>query len=98
MTMSALQLVTAVVEELGHEFEYDYLRTVSAETILFDGDRGISEMLLISIVAGLERAASDEFGRRIKLVEDRPFSHLDHPYRTVGSLAAYLESKIVKGR
>lgn len=95
MTMSALQLVIAVVEEFGREFEYDYLRKVSAETVLFDGNDGISELCLFSIIAELGHAAQAEFGKRVVLVDECAVAARQGRYRTVGSLASFLEQRLI---
>jgi hypothetical protein len=94
MTMSALQLVLTVVEEFGREFECDDLCNASEVTILFDGNDGITDLCLISIVAALESAASDEYGRRISLFDEMSISAREHPFRTVGDLADFLAQKI----
>lgn len=89
-----LALVKATVEGLSRELGYSGLGNVSAETELFGGANGVDSLSVVQIIAELERAAEQKYGRTIVLADERAMSRRSSPYRTVGTIADLLEERL----
>jgi acyl carrier protein len=95
MNTTAFELVRAVVQEMSGELGYEALVNPEPDTPLY-GNSGVDSLSLVSIVAGVERAAEDRFQRRVVLADERAMSRLSSPYRTVGTLAELLHERLVE--
>ena len=96
MEKTAVELVKAAVKELSDELGYESLRQPSAETVLFGGADGIDSLSLVQIVAEVERAVEDKFGKRVVLADERAMSRRQSPFRTVGTLAELVEERLAE--
>jgi acyl carrier protein len=95
-TPTPLELVKSVVHEMSSELGYDTLRKPSPDTALFGGTEGIDSLSLVRIVAEIERAAEDQFAKRVVLADERAMSRRNSPFRTVGSLAELLQERLTE--
>lgn len=66
-----LQLVIQVASREADDLGYDELRAPTAETVLYGDDNGVDSLSLVRLVAALERAAEQQFGRRVVLADER---------------------------
>ena len=57
-------------------------------------DNGIDSLSLVRLVAALERAAEQQFGRRVVLADERAMSMRRSPFRTVATLAELLQERL----
>jgi acyl carrier protein len=96
MDKAAIELVKAAVKELSDELGYEGLRQPSADTVLFGGAEGIDSLSLVQIVAEVERAVEDKFGKRVVLADERAMSRRQSPFRTVGTLAELVEERLAE--
>ncbi len=76
------------------ELGYDELAKVTPETELFGGQSGIDSLTLVRIVAELERVAEQKFGKPVVLADERAMSRRNSPFRTVGTLAAFVAERL----
>jgi acyl carrier protein len=93
---AALELVKNVIHEMSDELGYDNLRKPSPDTTLFGGTEGIDSLSLVRIVAEVERAAEDQFSKRVVLADERAMSRRNSPFRTVGTLAELLQERLAE--
>lgn len=91
-----MQLVRAVLAELSEDLGYAQLRDATPDTPLFGGDEGIDSLSLVHVVAGVERAAQQAYGRPVVLADERAMSRRSSPFRTAGTLAALLEERLAE--
>ena len=96
MDRPPLELVRSVVAELSDDLGYDRLRDPAPDTPLFGGDDGIDSLSLVHVVAGVERAAQQAYGRAVVLADERAMSRRSSPFRTVGTLAALLQERLAE--
>ena len=96
MDKAAIELVKSAVKELSDELGYEGLRQPSADTVLFGGAEGIDSLSLVQIVAEVERAVEDKFGKRVVLADERAMSRRQSPFRTVGTLAELVEERLAE--
>ncbi|MBR3622888.1 MAG: acyl carrier protein [Selenomonadaceae bacterium] len=60
------------------------------ESVLFGRDSNLQSIDFVSLIASIEQAVSDEYGKELSLVDARAMSQKNSPFRTVGSLAEYI--------
>lgn len=87
---TVLDTIRAEADDLGYEF----LRDPTADTPLYGGDDGIDSLSLVRLISAVERAAARRFGRRIVLADERAMSMSRSPFRSAGTLAALLASRL----
>jgi len=67
---------------------------LTRETCLF-GPSGLLDSLgLVSVLVELEQKVSDISGRSVSLMDDKAMSETSSPFRTIRSLAEYLERQL----
>lgn len=70
---------------------------VDEETRLFGAGARLDSMGLVSLVLGVEERLADDLGLEMTLMDDRALSQERSPFRTVGSLADYVVSRLDDG-
>ncbi len=94
MSDRAFEVVKTAVEELADELGYDQLRKVTADSPLFGGDQGVDSLTLVRLIADIERQAEDVFGKQVVLADELAMSRRSSPFRTVGTLSAFLQEQV----
>ena len=95
------QIVSLIVERL-RDLDAVLVRRLpmdaSQDTRLF-GPEGILDSLgLVALIVDVEEAIAEQTGVAITLGDDRAVSQSSSPFRTVGSLADYIEALPGKAR
>jgi acyl carrier protein len=66
--------------------------SVDADTALFGRGGWLDSMGLVTLVVEVEQVLAEQFGLPITLADDRAMSQRSSPFRTVGTLVAYILS------
>jgi acyl carrier protein len=61
------------------------------EAKLFGKGATLDSLALVTLIVMIEQAVGEKFNRAITLADERAMSQLQSPFRTVASLAAYVE-------
>lgn len=88
-------VVQAAIAELNEELEYEELREVSDDTIIYDGGDGIDSLSLVRLIVSLEERCGEEFGRRLTLADERAMSLRRSPYRSAGALTEFIVERLL---
>lgn len=64
--------------------------TVDADTALFGIGGWLDSMGLVTLVVEVEQVLAERYGLRVTLADDRAMSQRNSPFRTVGTLVAYI--------
>jgi len=96
MKERVLQIIIAVVAELNENLESKIPVEQGERTMLYGPDGGLTSLSLVSLIVGVEQAIEEEFGLNITLADDKAFSSMRSPFRTVGTLAEYANELIEK--
>lgn len=89
MREQVLKIIEAVIQQINEELDYDSLREVTLETILFGGDGGVDSLSLVFIVSNVEKEIYGQLGKSISLANEKAMSMRNSPYRSVGTLLDY---------
>ena len=91
-----LDLVKTTVEDLNSELGFDHLSNVTSDSDLFGGPSGVDSLSLVRIIAEVERAVGERFGRPVVLADERAMSRRNSPYRTVGTIAELVRERLAE--
>ena len=84
------QLFFDVIDEFNAQTEQDKHLKQHADETLF-GDGGVLDSLgLVNLITLVEEHVEDEFDVTITLADEKAMSRKKSPFRTVGSLIAYV--------
>lgn len=90
---SIVELIYEAIEEVNSQ-ENDPSKVIakSLETVLVGPDGSLDSLGLVNFIVALEGIISDEINTDITLVDERAMMLENSPFRTVNSLAEYVES------
>lgn len=89
-----LKLVLATIGAEADDLGYDHLRQPHADTPLYGGESGIDSLSLVRLIVAVEAATQQRFGRQVTLADERAMSQRNSPFRTAGTLAALLATRL----
>jgi D-alanine--poly(phosphoribitol) ligase subunit 2 len=90
-------LVLEAAAELNDGLAQRVPTELGAEAPLFGADGVLDSMGLVQLVLALEDLADERFGIAVSLADRRAVSQTSSPFRTIGTLAAFLEMRLREG-
>jgi len=69
---------------------------IGIDTRLFGGDSHLDSTALVSLIVEVEQQVNETYAIDIVIADDRAMSQAHSPFRTIGSLADYIET-LLKG-
>lgn len=96
MSEQIINLIINLVKEYGEETEFESLKDPKPETELYGVNGVIDSISLVSLISDLEMQISDEFNKDIILADERAMSQKNSPFKTIQSLAAYIEKLLME--
>lgn len=96
MRDDVLQLVQNTVRELSSDMGYDSLRSPNPATPLYGEASELDSLSLVMVVSAVETAVNDAFQSNVLLASESAMSMRNSPYRTVGTLAEFVEAELAK--
>ncbi len=91
MNDKTAKLVIDVLKEFGESEGDESLRKADSGTVLFGADGCLDSLALVNVVADVETRVEEVFGKQITLADERAMSRRRSPFRSVGSLAEYID-------
>ena len=91
MKEKIVQSIFNSVDSLNAQLPTEEHISKSNDTTLFGSDSKIDSLGLINLIVAIEQDIEDEFDIPITLADERAMSQETSPFRTVGSLADYIE-------
>ena len=89
MNKDIVSLILRTLQELNGQ-KAKAPEVLSRETPLFGRDGILDSLGLVTLVVAVEQAIEDECGVSVSLADDKAMSQQNSPYRTIGSLAEYV--------
>jgi D-alanine--poly(phosphoribitol) ligase subunit 2 len=87
-----IKAVYDAIEEVNDQIDEDRQIELSVGTALFGSGSKVDSLGLINLIVAVEQNIEDEFDIAITLADERAMSQEHSPFRTVGSLADYIET------
>jgi D-alanine--poly(phosphoribitol) ligase subunit 2 len=91
-----LKLVYAAIEELNAQGADGILVEKNPDAPLLGGKKGIDSLAFVNLVVALEEQVQKTLHKSVVLVDEDSMALEEHPFRTVGTLANYLEKILDK--
>jgi len=67
---------------------------IDSETELFNGKHGLDSLGLVTLLINIEQKIETEYGASITIADEKAMSQKNSPFKTIGSLVAFLEEKL----
>ena len=85
-----LQVVYRAIDEINPGLPAERRLKKSASTALFGHAGALDSLGLVNLIVAVEQAVEDELGASVTLADEKAMSQSASPFRTVGTLAAYV--------
>ncbi len=91
MSENALNIIYAAIDEVNAESD-DFARLdKSPDTALFDLEGKVDSLMLVNLVVAVEGQIQEQTGKTVVLIDESTMALEDSPFKSVGTLAAYIE-------
>jgi D-alanine--poly(phosphoribitol) ligase subunit 2 len=91
-----LGLVYSAIDEVNAQSADGTTIAKTPETRLLGGERGLDSLTFVNLVVALEEQIQSGLGQSVVLVDEDSMALQEHPFRTVGTLADYVEKILAK--
>jgi hypothetical protein len=89
--MNTLNLLYEVIDEMNLDLELDFKLEKDKNAIIFGHNSKLDSMGLINFITLVEEKLEAETGKFITIADERAMSMEENPFKTVESLAKYLD-------
>lgn len=87
-------IIISTLKELGYDTHYPELREPTSATPLFGPQGTLDSLALVMLVTEVERRITEVFRKKIVIADERAMSQRRSPFRSVQSLAEYIQKLI----
>lgn len=94
MKKKIIQIILTTIEDMNEELDEKVQVLNGADTPLFGDGGKLDSLGLVNLIVALEQNLEDDLELSITLADERALSQKNSPFRTVGSLADYIEMLI----
>ena len=98
MQKKIIDLIFDTIDKFNNEYSDELQLEKSSHTALLGQGSKLDSLGLINLIVAVEQNVEDEFGISITLADERAMSQEVSPFRTVGSLADYIEIILVENK
>jgi len=86
-----IQIILATIRGLNEDLDEKILIKNDADSPLYGKGSELDSIGLVNLIVALEQNIEDELELSITLADERAMSQKHSPFRTIGSLADYIE-------
>lgn len=79
------------IDEVNIQLSKNEQLSKNPETFLYGSSSVLDSIGLINIIVAVEQNITDDFGKTITLADERAMSQNESPFKTVKSLAEYIQ-------
>jgi acyl carrier protein len=91
-----LGLVYAAIDDVEARSSNGSLVEKTPDAPLLGSDQGVDSLTFVNLVVAIEEQIHQVMGKSVLLVDEDSMAIHEHPFQTVGTLAAYVERIIGK--
>jgi D-alanine--poly(phosphoribitol) ligase subunit 2 len=91
-----LRLIYAAIDDVNAQAIDGRVVEKHPETALLGGDQGIDSLTFVNLIVALEEQIQQALRKSVVLVDENSMSLQDQPFRTVGTLADYVEHVVAR--
>ena len=89
-----LDAINQAVDDLNEILDPEERLDKSPEIVLIGKDARLDSLGLVNLIVLVEEKVQERFGVGLTLVDERAMSHSKSPFRTLGSLADFVEERL----
>ena len=89
-----LKLIYAAIDDVGAMTVEGAQVEKHPDTALLGGDNGLDSLTFVNLIVALEEQIQANLGESVVLVDENSLSLQDQPFRSVATLAKYVESLV----
>ena len=93
-----IDLIFDTIDKFNNEYSDEIQLEKSSHTALLGRGSKLDSLGLINLIVAVEQNVEDKFDITITLADERAMSQEISPFRTVGSLADYIEMILVENK
>ena len=93
-----IDLIFDTIDKFNNEYSDEIQLEKSSHTALLGQGSKLDSLGLINLIVAVEQNVEDKFDITITLADERAMSQGISPFRTVGSLADYIEMILVENK
>ena len=93
-----IDLIFDTIDKINNEYSDEIQLEKSSHTALLGQGSKLDSLGLINLIVAVEQNVEDKFDITITLADERAMSQEISPFRTVGSLADYIEMILVENK
>jgi D-alanine--poly(phosphoribitol) ligase subunit 2 len=91
-----LEFVYAAIDEVNAQSANGTAIVKTPETRLLGSANGVDSLTFVNLVVAIEEQIQDKLGQSVVLVDEDSMALQEHPFRTIGTLAEYVEKLVNK--
>ena len=84
-------LIITSIKEINEQLPQEQQFSTTLKTVLFGKDGKLDSLGLVTLLVTIEQNIEDEFDVSITIADERAFSQKRSPFRTIGTLADYID-------
>ncbi len=96
MRQEILGLVYTAIDEVNAHTTDGVLIEKRPDAPLLGSDKGVDSLTFVNLVVAIEEQIHETLKKSVVLVDEDSMALQEHPFRTVGTLATYVEKVIGK--
>jgi D-alanine--poly(phosphoribitol) ligase subunit 2 len=96
MRADILALVYSAIDEVDPMTADGAALAKSPDARLLGSDSGVDSLTFVNLVVALEEQIQTKLGKSVVLVDEDNMAADEHPFRTIGTLAEYVERVLNK--
>lgn len=96
MNPDILGLVYSAIDEVNAQSARGAMIAKTLDTRLLGGEAGLDSLTFVNLVVAVEEQIQTGLGQSVVLVDEDSMTLQEHPFRTVGTLASYVEKILAK--
>ena len=85
------EIILEQIEEYNENLEKKIDISQRKDTVLFGAGGVLDSVDFVTLILDVTQAVEDEYGKSITIFDEKAMSRKNSPFRTVGTLAEYLE-------
>ena len=86
-----IEVIYKSINEMNSQLDDKIKLVESTETVLMGSDGKLDSLALVNLIVVIEQNIEDKFDVSITIADERAMSQKHNPFRTIGTLAKYID-------
>ena len=86
-----IEVIYKSINEMNSQLDDKIKLVESTETVLMGSDGKLDSLALVNLIVVIEQNIEDKFDVSITIADERAMSQKHSPFRTIGTLANYID-------